>query len=175
MFNEACEYTVSKKSEGGYRLHRLAMLLFYVVFIAAFFVTLYKIGIIQVFALAPLLLWILIFFTWRYVSVEYKYRVESGKLIFFNVYGSKTHKQKATFHLKAAEAFLPLEEAKTLIDEYKPQKTYSFLSSAKAPKDAYAFMIKDNGKRTLVLLEAPLSPRKEIVYYLSDAVKGKSA
>ena len=171
--NEAYEYTIDKKSEGVYRFLRLLMLLLYVAFIGGFFGVVYYIRIIPVFALAPIFLWILIYFTWRYVKIEYKYSVDAGYLSLMVIYGGKTKKTKATFHIKDATAFLPLSEAEEALKDFKPKKTYNFLSSHKNPSDAYAFMINSKGKRTLALIEAPKPSVKAILYYADASLKNK--
>ena len=165
------EYTVKKKSEGKYKLSRIMMIAFYFLFVLAFFVAAYKSGFIQTFAMAPIFLWILIYFTWRYVSIEYKYTVEAGMLTTYIVYGEKKKKKTASYHIKEASAFLPLSEAGDAIKSFVPKKTVSMLVSKKKPMEPYAFMIEAGGERVLLLLEAPENPRKAIRYYLSDAVK----
>ena len=170
MVNEVYEYTVDKKREGCYGLARIFMIIFYLLFLVAFFVVAYLTAI-QIFALAPIFLWMLIFFTWRFVSIEYKYTVESGFLTLITVYGGKKQKIKARIHIKDATAFLPLEDAKAAIRDFSPGKTYNVLSSSKAPKDAFALFVNEGSGRVLVLLEAPPPSKKAILYYANSDVK----
>ncbi len=171
MGNELYEYTIDKKSEGLYKLARLGMVLLYGLFGLAFFILCYTTRLIPVFAAAPLLIWILSLFTWRFVSIEYKYTVEAGMLNLIVVYGGKTQSKKASFHIKDAAAFVPLHEAMDEIKIFKAKKTYNFLSSMKHAKDPYAFMIVKDGVRTTALLEVPAPSKKAILYYASEGVR----
>ncbi len=171
MVNELYEYTIDKKSEGNYKLARLGMVFLYVLFGVAFFVACYVSGFVPVFALAPIFIWMLEFFTWRYVSIEYKYTVEAGILKLIVIYGGKTQKEKASFRIKEAAAFVPLHEALDEIKIFSSKKTYNFLSSMKSAKDPYAFMIIKDGVRTVAMIEAPEPSRKAILYYATDEVR----
>lgn len=171
MVNEIYEYTVDKKSEGGYKLSRFLMVTAYVIFMLALFVVVYVTRVIPAFALAPMFLWILILFTWRYVSIEYKYTVDAGVLKLFVIYGGKKQKLKAQFHIKEATAFFPLEGNEDALHRFKPAVTYNFLSSARSPKDAYAFLTEVDGIRTAALIEAPIPSKKAVLYYATDCVR----
>ncbi|MBR2465910.1 MAG: hypothetical protein IKB38_03140 [Clostridia bacterium] len=170
MGNEAYEYTVDKKREGWYLLARCLMITLYLLFLVAFFVAAYLTAI-QIFALAPIFLWMLVFFTWRFVSIEYKYTVEAGFLTLITVYGGKKSKVKARIHIKDATAFVPLDEARAAIRSFSPSVTYSLLSSSKSPKDAFALFTEQDAKKVLVLIEAPAPSVKAILYYANSDVK----
>ncbi len=170
MVNEVYEYTVDKKREGRYLLARILMIMLYLLFLVAFFVAAY-LTVIQIFALAPIFLWMLIFFTWRFVSIEYKYTVESGFLTLITVYGGKKSKVKARVHIKDATAFIPLDGARDAIRSFSPSVTYNFLSSSKSPKDAFALFTKEGARNVLVLIEAPAPSVKAILYYASPEVR----
>ena len=67
------EYVASPRKQPIYKLKRVLMILAYV----AYVVVLLIVGmttklLVPMLALVPLSLWIIIFFTWRYVSVEYE-------------------------------------------------------------------------------------------------------
>ncbi len=173
MGNEIYEYTVDKRSEGKYKLARFLMVAAYVLFMLALFVIVYVTRVIPAFALAPMLLWILVLLTWRYVSIEYKYTVEAGVMKLFVIYGGKKQKLKAEFHIKEAVAFFPLEGNEAALHKFAPVKTYNLLSSARSPKDAHAFLTEAGGRRTAVLIEAPAPSRKAILYYADDDVRSE--
>lgn len=171
MVNEIYEYTVDKKSEGKYKLARFLMVALYVLFMLALFVVVYVTRLIPAYALAPMLLWILILFTWRYVSIEYKYTVDAGMLKLFIVYGGKKQKLKAEFHIKEAVAFFPISGNEDAVRNFDPKLTYNFLSSARSPKDAYAFLTEADGRRVAALIEAPPPSKKAVLYYAGDEVR----
>ena len=171
MINEVYEYTVDKKKEGKYKLARFLMVGLYCAFFIGLFALVLYTKLYPTFAIAPVLLWILVLATWRYVSIEYKYTVESGVLTLMTVYGSKTRRVKSSFKIKELTAFLPLESAAEKIAEFKANVTYNLLSSNKSPKDAYALMVLKDGKRILALIEAPTPSLKEILYYATEEIR----
>ncbi len=171
MVNELYEYTVTKKAEGKYLMLRLFMVLLYAVCVGAFFLVCYITRLIPVFALCPLLLWVLVFFTWRYVSIEYKYTVEAGMLRLYTVYGGKLVKETASLHIKEASGFVPIRESREQLDAFGAKITYDLLSSESAPKDPYALLITKNGIKTAALIEAPEPSKKAILYYASESVR----
>ena len=83
------DYTVTKKVEGRYLLDRLLMIFGYIVFGMIFFFGLYLAHLYQFIAFIILVEWIVVFFTWRYVSIEYRYETLSGGIKFYTVYGGK--------------------------------------------------------------------------------------
>ena len=74
------EYTYGKRAEGRLKLLRVLTVLGYVIFLSLFFLFCYLTRIIPLFAIAPLVLWILVFFTWRYVSYDCYFEFTSGEL-----------------------------------------------------------------------------------------------
>jgi hypothetical protein len=87
--NNEFDYTITKKVEGKYRLIRFLMIAGYVLFGAVYFIGLAIAHLYPIMAFTPLLIWILVFFTWRYVSIEYRYETVSGGIKFYTVYGGK--------------------------------------------------------------------------------------
>lgn len=171
MINEVYEYTIDKKKEGGYKLARTLMVVFYFAFFIGLFALVLYTKLYPTFAIAPILLWILILATWRFVSIEYKYTVESGVITLITVYGSKTRRVKNSFKIKEFSSLLPLDAASGAIAEFNADITYNLLSSDKTPKDAYAVMTVKDGKRFVALIEAPTPSLKEILYYATEEVR----
>ena len=171
MGNELYEYTVDKKPEGAYRLKRLLMIALYVAFFVGLFVVVMIIKIYPTFAIAPILTYILVLCTWRYVSIEYRYEVEHGELRLMTVYGGKKKKLNDTLIIKSASAILPYEKATDAIAAFSASVTYDLLSSHVSPKDPYAIMLERDRKRILVLLEMPEPSKKAVLYYATDAVR----
>ncbi len=171
MVNERYEYTVTKHPEGSYLFKRAGMVCFYVLCASAFFLACYLTRLIPVFALCPLLLWILIFFTWRYVNIEYKYTVESGMLRLYTVYGTRTLRENASFHIKDALGFIPLDKSADKLTVFGAEKVYDMRSSSVSPKNPYALLIIKDGIRTAALIEAPAPSVKAVLYYAQDSVR----
>lgn len=74
------EYIYDKKAEGKILLGRILLVVFYILFVVGFFLFCYISRIIPLFALCPFVTWVLVFFTWRYVSFDVYYTFEHGRL-----------------------------------------------------------------------------------------------
>ncbi len=162
------EYVVAQKSEGTYRLKRILMVVAYVVFTGAVFGTLCAVKIFPVIALLPVLVWFVIWMTWRYVSVEHEYVIASGMMTFTDIYGNRTRKKLFEKKIKDMERIAPMT------DEYAAEYAdaavrYDWRGSAKSP-DSYFFTCKDeNGKKTVVFFEATNKAIKIMHFYNSHA------
>ena len=88
------EHAYAKVAEGKLRIFKTLMLVGYVVFVGIYFLFCYITRIIPLFALCPLFLWIIIFFTWRYVSFDYYYTFQSGRLELGTIRSSKRGRKK---------------------------------------------------------------------------------
>ncbi len=74
------EYSYAVKSEGKIKLFRRLMLLGYIAFVGAFFGVCLATKLIPIFATAPIFTWMLVYFTWRYVSYDCYFVFQSGNL-----------------------------------------------------------------------------------------------
>lgn len=167
------EYTVTQKSEGKYKTRKIAMILLYVGFGLAYLIVL---GIFFPFAIMilPLLEFILIFLTKKYIDVEHSYVTESGDITFYDVYGTKTKKERLKLKIKDMSAIAPMT------DEYRSQfeagdfaETYDFRGTVSSP-DSYFGIFEKDGKKCLVMFEAMEKSLKVLAYYNSATVKAKT-
>ena len=162
------EYTVEQKCEGKWKLRKRLMLTLYVFYTIAYFLVIYITRIIPLGALIPVTLWILIFFTWRYVKPEYKYRIESSFLTFTVIYGVRTKKEIFKTKICDAEYILPLTEAEALIRDLKPRIRYNALPCANC-EDAYAMLYTDaDGRRCIFTFKATAQALKSLRFYNSS-------
>ena len=141
------EYAAEQKIEGKYLALRIALLGFYVLFAAAYFLIAYVSRIVPIVAMLPVFIWMLVFFTWKYTTPDYKYAIESGKFTFSVGYVKNKKKEKASFKISKAEAILPVESARNTIEKFSPAISYSSVPSVKA-SDVYVALYTDiDGKR----------------------------
>ncbi len=146
------DFTVIRKVEGRVLLMRNALLSLYVLvavlYILAFTVL---VPIIQLIAILPLLLLILIFFTWRYVHVEYESSIRGDRIDFSRVL-MKNNKKKLLLSLTISQVrrivpLLPIEETlKTLASHTMD------LRGGGDPPDAYCMLYDDERGRTCAVL-----------------------
>ena len=160
-------YTVDKKKEGSYRLQRALMISAYVLYCVVFFLAVYITRIFPLGALIPMTLYIIYLFTWRYVSIEYKYTVESGLFSLYRVYGGKKQQKMCELRIKDAKRIIPTDDYKHEIRDFAPVNIYDGRSSADAP-DGYAILFIEDAKPAAVYIDAPDSSVKVFHYYNPD-------
>ncbi len=174
------EYVVEKKIEGSYKMQRILMKLGY----AAIFLLIIGlvalinsltggmgIVIIPMFCLAPLAAWILYFFTWRFVSVEYAYTVDHSYLTVEKVLGGKNKVELFKCKVKDIQTIAPYtEEAKEKLRQFNADKTIEAVSSMSASDIYYAAYESETGSKTVVFFQATEQALKALKYYNSSAV-----
>ena len=169
------EYTVAQKNEGKWKRRKNLMLSAYFLYVLAYFLIIYKTRIIPLGALIPITLWILIFFTWRYVKPEYQYKITEANLIYSIIYGSRTKKQITSFRICDADYILPLAEAEDTMREYAPKIIYNALP-AKVCEDAYAILYKNSkGDACAFFFKATAQGLKSLRFYNSKTVVRETA
>lgn len=168
------EFVVAQKAEGRFLRRRILFILMYAVYVVAFLAVgvITRIGVPLV-ALVPVTTWILIFFTWRYVQVEYEYSITSGILVFTEVYGGRSRKKMMQVTLKDAVAILPLSDPRTeaQVERFAPDIVYSAIPSVKA-EDTYVLLyvdendkVKGKGKHVAFTFVATTQALKVMKYY----------
>ena len=74
------EFSYAVKSEGKIKLYRRLLLLGYAAFVGIFFGVCVATKFIPIFATCPIFTWMLVFFTWRYVSYDCYFVFQGGML-----------------------------------------------------------------------------------------------
>ncbi|MBQ8207186.1 MAG: hypothetical protein IJZ89_00430 [Clostridia bacterium] len=162
------EYVVAQKIEGKWRLKKLGLLLLYVAFIVAWFIFGFVSHLFPLLALMPVTLWMLVFFTWRYIKVEYEYSMTSGDVMFSNIYGGRSRKTVIEFRLKDCSLIAPLSTHEHKARDYEPEIVYRAVSSEKA-QDVYFALFEKDGKRCIVYFEATAKALKICRFYNAPA------
>lgn len=167
------EYTAERRAEGKWFFLKLSVIFAYVLFAVAYFVVIYVTRVFPLGALIPFVLWILIYFTWRYVKPDLKYTVERGTLSFFVIYGQKNKKKKLEIKISDAVEIAPRDELADKIAKFSPKRTYSALPSKKSA-DAYAILYTDKGgKRCVFYFVATAAALKLLRMYNSKTIIAK--
>ena len=164
------EYVVSQKIEGKWRLKKIGMIFLYVCFVIAWFVFGFVSHLFPLLALMPVTLWMLVFFTWRYVNVEYEYSMTSGEVIFSNIYGNRSRKKIVEFRLKDCSLIAPVATHEHKARDYEPQNVYYAVSSVNSTaKNAYFALFEKDGVKCVVYFEATEKALKICRFYNSSA------
>ena len=168
MGTNASEYSCSQKREGKWKLYKFLLLLLYLVYTAAYLIIIIKTRFFPLGALIPVTLWIIIHFTWRYTSPDYKYTIDAGILTFYVSYGKKTT-EKFRIHIKEALAIAPKERIAEEIGDLKIRKIYDALPSKNEP-DAYAIAFKMETKVCVLYLKVTRDTAKALHYYNKNTI-----
>ena len=148
-FNSA-EYVVTQAKEGKNLRTRRLLLLLYIVLGLGISGTLVALKLVPVVAIVPLLLWILVHFTWRKVNVEYKYVVAHSRVALSECYSSGSDKVTLDVPVSDFEFIGKLPEAEPKMKEYSPAKIYDYRGSvSKTP--AAVGLIELSGVKTAVM------------------------
>lgn len=135
------EYSAEQRAEGKWLASKILLIFAYTLYVAVLIYILAITAFIPVGALIPVSLWIIIHFTYRYTSPDYKYVIERGEMRFYKRYGKK-ERLCLSITLKNAILIAPRTEAAGSIKEAKPKRSYSALPY-KACGDVYAILFRD--------------------------------
>ena len=129
------EHAVKQKAVGKWRLARIALVALYIFFTLTLVLAFIALHIPQLIALLPLALWILVFFTWRFVSVEYEYSITSGTLTFCKIYNNRARRKFLEITLRDAVCIAPLDGARysEQATAWHPEREFCAVSSWSAP------------------------------------------
>ena len=141
------EFAVHQKIQGKYLLARIALITVYVLYIVGGLLIAINTAFAALFALAPLTLWIIVFFTWRFTDVDYEYSITSGELTFAKIYGNRMRRRVLKLELRSASVIAPLDNAEhsAKAETWRPERAYSAVSSMSAP-DIYYILFEDGSK-----------------------------
>ncbi|MGN1345285.1 MAG: hypothetical protein ACI4V1_00750 [Eubacteriales bacterium] len=163
------EYTVEQKAEGKNLYKKILFVILYLLFglgVPAFFlfgpIKIWPLG-----AIMPLLTFIVVGLTWRYVSLEHRYEIINAKLRISEIYGRK--KQETVFENLVSEFSL----IAPMTDEYREQwekadRILDYRGSKKTP-DGYFARLEKDGKSTVVYFEAVNKMLKIMKFYNSKS------
>ena len=167
-------YGVKKKAEGKYGLKRTLFILMYILIPAAIAGVFIAIKILPILATLPVFLWMLIFFTWRYASVEYEYIILDGEFRMLKVYGSKSMRVLVSTRVSGMTAIAPYDsEHKAAADAVPAANRIEAVSTMSAPDIYYAIFTEDN-EEYAVFFEATAKTLKALRYYNESTVITKT-
>ena len=167
------EYGKEARIEGKLKVRRNLLLLLYVLFTAGAFGAIFASKIYPLGAIVPIFVWMLVFFTWRYVKIDNKYVIESGTLTFTRKYGNTKPKVITEFRIKTAKLIAPLKDNEHKVKDFAPELEYSAVSSALS-EDVYVCLYENaDGKRCAFYCEVTNAAIKMLRYYNENTVVTK--
>jgi len=111
------DYVYEVKSRGKFLFLRSLMISFYILFIIAFFLICYITRIIPLFAIAPMILYIIFLFTWQLVKYDVYWSFERGTLEVGKVKRKRREMRRialCSIHIKDAVEIAPFENSAQL-------------------------------------------------------------
>lgn len=169
---ETYEYVVKEKPSARLRIRKLLLVAGYVLFTTAMLsiAVASRLGA-PVVALTPFGLALLIFFTWRYTSVELEYSITSGEVTVSKIYGGRSRRELVSFHLRECTMIAPATDSawKTRAEQFRADETVSILSATDSPSAYFAAFETKDGRRGLVYFEATQKALRICHFYNASA------
>ena len=164
------EYTYDKKAEGRMLFLKWLLIIGYVLFVGAFFLACYITRIIPLFAICPVVTWVVIYFSWRLVSYDVYYTFEHGHMEIGKVTVRKNGNIKAPkikLEVKDAILIAPLSVARDR-EEYKSARTIDY-SSYRASQNLVAIVYESRKGVETVIVENTPKLSKLLARYCKNA------
>lgn len=155
------EYAHPVVPRGKIRRGRVLLILLYLTVSAAYALFFISVSIPHVIAILPLLLWILVHYTWGLVSFEYFVRVESGVVSFGKLLGKK---EKVLFTCRAKDLTCVKKMSREVLAAYAPSKTLDFRSDPLAHTSHFA-ILSAHHETVAILFEATDAVLTAMRYY----------
>ena len=170
----SADFSYEKKGEGKNKLLRALLICGYVLFMIVFFLACYLSKLIPVFALSPLFLWMLIFFTWRLVSYDMYFEFSSGVLTLGRVRIRKSGAKRTpqlSISAKSAKEIAPFDASVSIGAD---EKLYDFSASPSSDKRIFIRFEKD-GAPSIAIFEGTARIGKLLAAYseIAHDLKGK--
>lgn len=149
------EFTYEKRAEGRLKIAKILFIVFYFAFFGAFFAFCAITGWWPLFGVSPLLAWMLVFFTWRYVSYDVYYTFNHGQMEFGKVKVKKSSRHRnATLSVTVNDAKLiaPYDVA-VECEQFKNVKYVFDYFSHSSSQNRIALVFNKDGKDCAVIFE----------------------
>jgi hypothetical protein len=175
-FTSFVNYGVRKKPEGRYKFKRIMMICGYILFAFLYiFVCLVLTKAAMLIAILPVLTWILTYFTWLWVNIEYEYTIVGGNFKLAEVYGMRFFRELCTVKVSSMTLIAPYSgKYKDDVDSAAIINRCYGVSSMSSPDVYFGLYTDKKGYECAVFFEATEKTLKVIKYYNSDVVLSKT-
>jgi uncharacterized membrane protein YphA (DoxX/SURF4 family) len=166
------EYVASPQKQASYKLKRLLMILAYIAYVAVLLLIGFNTRLlIPMLALVPLSTWIIVWLTWRYVSVEYEYSLTGGVMTLNKIYGGRSRKRVAEIRIKDMTLIAPFDgEFIRRAEAYAPERTIDFTSDLQKDEVYFALYETEDKRRGILYFEVTEQSLRILRYYNSGAL-----
>ena len=161
----SCEYSYERRTEGKRLLLRTLAIAGYVLFVVLYFMFAYFTMLIPLFALCPVTLWIIVYFTWPLLSYDYYFEFQTGTLSVGTERRRKkstARKQRLSIRVKEAEKIYRLPVGRVKISGV--DRCHDFSSTALSDK-RIAIVFQNDGKKYACIIECTAALAKMLRSY----------
>ena len=178
--NNFVNYGVKKKTDGPLLMRKIFLILGYILFVGIFaafcFGLILPVKIPPLFALVVIFTCIIVFFTWRYVQIEYEYIILDGEFKMLEIFGSKQMRELCRVRVSAMSSIAPYTGEHKAAAEAVPADRRIIAVSSLSACDIYYAVFKDSdGSDSAVFFEATEKTLKVLRYYNSETVVTKTS
>lgn len=166
------EYTYDKKAEGKTLFLKWLLIFGYVSFVVLFFLACYITRIIPLFAICPVVTWIIVFFTWRLVSYDVYYTFEHGRMEIGKIRVRKSgniKKVKVTLEMKDAILVAPMDIAKNREEFISAKVMHDYSAYRSSPRLVVIVFSGKKGNEVVMIENTPKLSRL-VMRYSKNAV-----
>lgn len=115
----------------------------------------------------------LVWYLWRFVSVEFEYTILGGEISFEAIYGRRQRKKIYSTPLNRIEKLSPVNGQKIAVESFPDITREVFCASTrKNPKTWYAIVKEEDGTKTLLFFEVTEKAEKTLRFYNGRAFLG---
>ena len=162
------QYAYEKKQEGSLAVMKTVLIFIYIAFTLGFFLFCFITRIIPLFAVCPIFLWMLVFFTWPMVKFDIVYTFEHGNLTFYKEYRwLKGKKRKELLKMRIQEA----ERIAPYTGEKLEGKICDYASSSSASSLVFVTGKNTDGQMVSVIFDSIERVNKLLCSFAKDASK----
>ncbi len=112
---------------------------------------------------------VLMWYLWRFVSVEFEYTILQGEISFDIIYGRRSRKAFYSTPIRNMEKIASPESPSLAADLAAADKTIFAASRMKNPNTRYAVIREENGSHTLLYFEITEKAEKSLRFYNAKA------
>ena len=169
------EYEVAVAKNAKIVLKRFCLCLLYVSWVVGFIVLGSVIRLIWPFlAFIPLSLWVIVYLTWKYTQISYRYSFFGGEMKVERLLGGRKNQPILSVKIKDLIAIYRCDgsEAEKL-DQFSADETVFAASSDKAYNLTVVFYVNEKNEKTALYFEADENAMRILRYYNKSAVDAK--
>ncbi len=171
--NRSVAMSIQPKLQGKLLRNRILMIALYVAYVIGLIVLMAVLQtyVVYVMCFSALTIWMLIFFTWRYVSVEYEFSIHAGELQIASIYGGLSRRDIFSCRVQELKVIAPWDEAGKQAAEAAGISRRILLVSGEDKPGIYYAIHGEGAGQTLLVFETCEKSRHLLRYHNKEAYR----